>query len=79
MAAKVPETKGMLEIGIILDQLVNIKLMKPESAPPYKIQFEGNFEIESFASHGIILVGEKIFKVCFIILNTMLSLLEPLA
>ncbi len=63
MAAKIPETKGMVEIRSILDQLANIKLMKPESTPPYKVQFEGNFEPENFASHGIILIGELIFKV----------------
>jgi hypothetical protein len=76
MAAKIPETKCMVEIRSIIDKLLNIKLMKPESAPPYKVQFEGNFELENFASHGIILVGEKIFKVCFMTLSNIIAFLD---
>jgi hypothetical protein len=54
----------MNEVDRLLDELVKVKLIGEDLLPPYKIQFEGNFELESFASHGIILIGEKIFSVC---------------
>ena len=59
------ETIKLNEVERLLDELVKVKLIKQDLPPPYKIQFEGNFELESFASHGIILIGEKIFNVCF--------------
>ncbi len=65
IAAKYQESKSKNEVKCLLDELVNVKLIKQDLVPPYKVQFEGDFVIESFASHGIILIGEKIFKVCF--------------
>ncbi len=76
MAEKNAEATCKNEVKRLLDELVNVKLMKQDLAPPYKIQFEGNFELESFASHGIIFIGEKIFIVCSSLwFSLMLSLL----
>jgi hypothetical protein len=74
VAAKSSENKEKNEVKRLLDELVNVKFMKQDLAPPYRIQFEGSFELQSFASHGIILMGEKIFNVCFS-LSQMLSIL----
>ncbi len=64
-AASKSETKYPDELKLVFDELVNVKFIKRDLAQPYKIQFEGNFQLESFASHGIILIDEKIFKVRF--------------
>ncbi len=50
-----------------LDDLKKIRLLDHVPESSYKIKFKGDFRLQSFASHGVILSEGKIFKVCCIV------------